>query len=354
MKKKIIRIIAIILIPTACLYFLQLLFMPKYVSDINEGSMIEEYYKSSKNHDVLILGDCEVYENISPVTMWEEYGITSYIRGSSEQLIWQSYYLLEDTLKYETPKVVVLNVLAMQQSEAKSEAYNRMTLDGMRWSFSKLNSIKESMTEEESIISYVFPFLRYHSRWSELTSDDIKYMFDKPNVTTNGYLMQVGVRPMTVSPQEVPLKNYQFSERNYRYLDKIRQLCEEKGIKLVLMKAPTIYPVWYEQWEKQIEEYADKNDLLYYNFLETMDKAGIDLTTDTYDAGLHLNVEGAEKLSKYFGKILVQECGLSDNRKDEALSEVWREKACAYEAEKEKKYRESGQSGNNSERITDK
>lgn len=340
MKKKIIRILAIVLIPTACLYFLQLLFMPKYVSDINEGSMIEEYYKSSKNHDVLILGDCEVYENISPVTMWEEYGITSYIRGSSEQLIWQSYYLLEDTLKYETPKVVVLNVLAMQQSEAKSEAYNRMTLDGMRWSFSKLNSIKESMTEEESIISYVFPFLRYHSRWSELTSDDIKYMFDKPNVTTNGYLMQVGVRPMTVSPQEVPLKNYQFSERNYRYLDKIRQLCEEKGIKLVLMKAPSMYPYWYEQWNTQIKEYAQKYDLLYLNMIEQSEKIGIDYTTDTFDYGQHLNVDGAEKLSKYLGKILKEKCNAADYRNNTEYQKTWDKLTEQYYMEKENKLKE--------------
>ena len=83
---------------------------------------------------MLILGDCEVYENISTVTMWENYGISSYIRGSAEQLIWQSYYLLEDTLKYEKPEVVMLNVLAMSEGEAKSEAYNRMTLDGMKWS----------------------------------------------------------------------------------------------------------------------------------------------------------------------------------------------------------------------------
>lgn len=340
MKKKIIRILAIVLIPTACLYFLQLLFMPKYVSDINEGSMIEEYYKSSKNHDVLILGDCEVYENISPVTMWEEYGITSYIRGSSEQLIWQSYYLLEDTLKYETPKVVVLNVLAMQQSEAKSEAYNRMTLDGMRWSFSKLNSIKESMTEEESIISYVFPFLRYHSRWSELTSDDIKYMFSKPNVTTNGYLMQVGVRPMTVAPQEVPLKNYQFSERNYNYLDKIRQLCEEKGIKLVLMKAPSMYPYWYEQWDTQIKEYADKYNLLYLNMIEQSQIIGIDYTTDTFDYGQHLNVDGAEKLSKYLGKILKDKYDLTDYRNNQEYQKTWDTLTQQYHREKENKLKE--------------
>ena len=86
----------------------------------------------SCHNDVIFIGDCEVYENISPVTLWQEYGITSYIRGSAQQLIWQSYYLLEETLRYETPKVVVFNVLSMKYNEPQNEAYNRMTVDGMK------------------------------------------------------------------------------------------------------------------------------------------------------------------------------------------------------------------------------
>ena len=333
---------------TFLVFFLfQAVLVPKYMSGVREGALIQEYYKETTKHDVVFIGDCEVYENISPVTLWKEYGITSYIRGSAQQLVWQSYYLLEETLKYEKPEVVVFNVLSMKYNEPQNEAYNRMTLDGMKWSLSKAEAVKASMTENENFASYVFPLLRFHSRWSELTKEDFHYMFSKDTVSHNGYLMQVGTNPVTTMPKAEILDNYLFGENAWEYLEKITNICRENGIKLVLMKAPTIYPVWYEQWEKQIEEYADKNDLLYYNFLETMDKAGIDLTTDTYDAGLHLNVEGAEKLSKYFGKILVQECGLSDNRKDEALSEVWGEKVCAYEAEKEQKYRESGQSGNN-------
>ena len=143
MRKKICTGIAVVIIPIVCLYLLQCLLVPKYASDIKEGAMIKEYYNSEKNHDVLILGDCEVYENISPVTMWENYGISSYIRGSAEQLIWQSYYLLEDTLKYEKPQVVIVNVLAMTESDAKNEAYNRMTLDGMKLSKYKIASIKK-------------------------------------------------------------------------------------------------------------------------------------------------------------------------------------------------------------------
>lgn len=176
------------------LYFAQALLMPKYMSNVKEGALIAEYYKAPKNNDVIFIGDCEVYENISPVTLWQEYGITSYIRGSAQQLIWQSYYLLEETLRYETPKVVVFNVLSMKYNEPQNEAYNRMTLDGMKWSDSKAASIRASMTEKESFISYVFPLLRFHSRWSALTKEDFRYMFSKDTVSYNGYLMQTGKR----------------------------------------------------------------------------------------------------------------------------------------------------------------
>ncbi len=137
-----IRLIAVLCsILAFCLAFafLQALFMPKYMTASREGNLIAEYYNETREHDVLFVGDCEVYENVSPITLWKEYGITSYIRGSSQQLIWHSYYLLEEMLEKETPKVVVYNVLAMEYNEPQKEAYNRMTLDGMRWSKSKVN-----------------------------------------------------------------------------------------------------------------------------------------------------------------------------------------------------------------------
>lgn len=44
---------------------------------------------------------------------------------------------------------------------------------------SKVNDIKASMTDEENFVDYIFPLLRYHSRWSELTKDDVKHIFPK-------------------------------------------------------------------------------------------------------------------------------------------------------------------------------
>ncbi|MDE7283809.1 MAG: DUF1574 domain-containing protein [Lachnospiraceae bacterium] len=332
-KRNIIRVVSSALIVLISLFLLQRLLIPKYVDGIVEGAFIAEYYEEEKDFDVIFIGDCEVYENFSPVRLWEDYGINSYIRGSAQQYIWQSYYLLEDTLRYETPEVVIFNVLSLQYDKAQSEAYNRMSLEGMKWSSSKLKSIMASMKQDEKFLDYVFPILRYHTRWSELSKTDVQYMFDSKKVSHNGYYMRVDVKPAENVPEGRILGDYSFGENAWKYLDMMTKLCKEKGITLILIKAPSLYPYWYDEWETQVEDYAEKNDLLYINFLELADEVGIDYNTDTYDAGLHMNLSGAEKLSVYLGQLLMDEAGLTDRRGEEVLQNIWEGKIAAYEAE---------------------
>ncbi|MDE7260477.1 MAG: SGNH/GDSL hydrolase family protein [Oscillospiraceae bacterium] len=336
--KRALKIILPVLTVLGSLFLLQRLLVPKYVDGVVEGAFVAEYYREEKDHDVIFVGDCEVYENFSPAVLWEEYGINSYIRGSAEQYIWQSYYLLEDTLRYETPRVVVFNIQSLQFSESQREAYNRMTLEGMEWSPAKVKAIFASMKPEEQFLDYVFPILRYHSRWSELTASDVDYMFKSKPVSHNGYYMRVDVRPAENVPTGKPLADYSFGENAWKYLDMMADLCEENGIRLVLIKAPSLYPYWYPQWEEQVEAYAAEKGLPYINFLDIQEETGIDYTTDTYDGGLHMNLSGAEKLSRYMGRYLTEEAGVPDRRGEADLSARWAEKLAAYEAEKQYQY----------------
>ena len=341
--KKWVKLIASVVIIVGILFLLQRLLVPKYVSGVVEGAFIAEFYEEErKDYDVIFVGDCEVYENFSPITLWEEYGVTSYIRGSAEQYIMQSYYILEDTLRYHTPEVVIFNVQAKQFSEAQSEAYNRMTLEGMEWSKSKVDAIFASMKEDEQFLDYVFPILRYHSRWSELNADDFKYMFATKKVSHNGYYMRVDVKPVTTIPPERVLADYSFGENAWKYLKMMADLCEKEGIELLLIKAPSLYPHWYDEWDVQIEEFAEERDLTFINFLDLVDEIGIDYNTDTYDAGLHMNLSGAEKLSKYLGKVLTEEFEVPDRSQDASWKEIWQEKIEFYEAEKQAQYEKYG------------
>ena len=261
--KTVISVTAVILAALLVFALVQRLLEPKYMTSLTEGSMLSQYYGEAGGHDVIFVGDCEVYANVSPLEMYRTNGITAYVRGSSQQLIWQSYYVLEETLRYETPKAVVYNVNAMRYSEPVSEEYNRLTIDMMRWSKQKINIILASMTEEESFLSYVFPILRYHARFDELSKEDIEFFFKRQKTTFEGHLVNQGIKAVQTLPAKRPLADYEFGDICWDYLDKMRTLCNENGVELILMKAPSLYPYWYEQYDSQIAEYASKHGLKY-------------------------------------------------------------------------------------------
>jgi len=334
--KTVLSVTAVMLVFLALFCLVSRLLQPKYATELVEGSMVSQYYKEYGGHDVIFIGDCEVYANINPMELYRQKGITAYVRGTSQQLVWQSYYILEETLTYETPRAVVYNVNAMRYGEPVKEEFNRLTIDNMRWSAQKVGIIRASMTEEETFASYVFPILRYHSRFDKLTREDFTYLLRDKDNTHNGHLVNQNVKPVGKLPAKRPLADYRFPEICYDYLQKMTDLCKEKGVELILMKAPSLYPYWYEEYDAQIGAFAEKNGLAYYDFTKVIDEIGLDFQTDTYDSGLHLNLAGAEKLSGYFANILAEKHGMQDHRHDPGIAAVYEEKLKRYDQEIQK------------------
>ena len=320
------------------LLFLSRLTMPKYASASKEGNLISEYYKEvdeGKMHDVVFIGDCEAYSAFVPPLLWEKYGIKSFVRASPSQSIAQSYYLACETLEYEIPKAIVLSVYALCREGSAGEAYNRMTLDGMRPSIFKLRAVRDSIGEDESAISYLVPLIRFHSRWDELETEDIEYLINRPCVSHNGYFMQKGILADDSGECEENASILPIPEENLDYFARIAKRCEERGVELILVKAPISswrYP-WRSEWDSQVEDFAAKNRIKYYNLIEYADVIGIDMTGDSYDGGFHLNVFGAEKTTLYFGEILATEHNIkgSNTPRDR---EVWQKKLDRYYKER--------------------
>lgn len=359
----------------------QRLVEPKYADNVPEGNFTSEYYSETISHDVVMIGDCEVYEAFDPIYLWRNFGISSYIRGNAQQLTWQSYYMLEDTLRYETPKVVVYGVQALTHDSPQREEYNRMTLDGMRWSDVKVKAVGASMCKGENFIDYLFPLFRYHSRITNLTKEDVEYFAKRKKVSHNGYYMRIDALPLSeseyvdgswllgqyeetedtetmesmetitdpwamiddgdnetegvVSEQTDPAKKHtvgeEFGAYPMEYLDKIRTLCGENGITLIFTKAPSLEPQWYDTDEEQVSAYAEKYNIPYINFYDLLEETGIDYETDTYDGGFHLNLSGADKLSEYLGRQLADIYGVPDRREDEKYCKAYGEKEDFYD-----------------------
>ncbi|HAZ91683.1 MAG TPA: hypothetical protein DCX21_06890 [Eubacterium sp.] len=293
--KRVIRIILYAVAFFCGLVILGFILAPKYRSSLKEGSLIDDYYSEPKEHTVLFLGDCEVYQNINPVVIWDRCGVASVVRGTPNQTMPMSYYVLLETLEYEKPKVVVLSILSLTYDRYIKEEYNRLTFDRMKNSGLKYRAI--SSCTEDNILSYMFPVIRYHDRFDKLKKED--FDLTASSVSYMGFLPRTEIKAYEGFPVAPKLPDYSFDETNVSYLDKIVSVCKDINIRLVLCKAPTLYPYWYDEWDRQVVEYASKNGLEYINYLECADEMGLDYSTDTYDGGYHLNVSGAYKWSTY-------------------------------------------------------
>lgn len=344
MKKKqwICAALVFVLATGLMLTLAQALLVPHDRAANPEAFLLADYMEAEVSSDeVVFLGDCEVYEAFSPVTMWQEYGISSRVCGTPQQLLWHSYAILEEVFDRSSPRVVVLGVYGLIYNEPQSEAYNRMALDHLPTSKTKWQVLNDAMTKGESKLSYLVPLLRYHDRWSQLSWRDVTTLFDEQApVSTRGYLMQTGIVPGAAPNHEgaLPPREDAFGALALEYFDRIVSLCREHGAELVLIKAPTDswrYP-WHDEYEAQVVSLAERYDLPYYNFLNDIETIGLDYTNDTYDAGLHLNVYGAEKLSIYFGNILKEKYQLTDTRLRDYDYVVWAEDIARYEAQKTK------------------
>ena len=126
------------------------------------------------------------------------------------------------------------------------------------------------------------------------------------------------------------------------YLDRIVALCRDQGIELIMVKSPCLYPAWYEEWDAWLEEYAERNGVAYINAIPLMDEMGIDLATDTYDGGIHLNVWGAEKYTRWLGAYLQERGLIEDQRLDPVAAARYSDLKERYEREKRTKTEANG------------
>ncbi len=320
MKHKVfISAIIFILIGLVLFYILNIVFLPEWV--INEGATLSTrgiYEEKNNSLDVVFVGSSNIYNGISPLEIWQETGITSYSYGSPEQKIWLSYYAIEEVLAYQNPKVIMLDVNEAFADDYLEEDNIRKLLDNMKLGKAKIEAINDEMLNygTQDKLSYLFPIIRYHTRWNSLTTKDFERLFYNYDSTYKGYIISKQIVPFKGNTQylEFTEETTQIHEVAKKYLDKIVETCKENGTELVLIDMPSPN-TWSYPRHKAISDYAESNGIKFLE-LNCVDEIGIDWNTDTQDGGWHLNTNGAVKVSKYLANYLKENFNLTDNREN--------------------------------------
>ena len=116
------------------------------------------------------------------------------------------------------------------------------------------------------------------------------------------------------------------------YLDRIVQLCRDRGVALVLVKTPTV--IHTPGRSRAVQDYADEHGLLFVDFNHTdyyYSELSYDFWSDNGD-GEHANLWGAEKLTDYMGTLLYDELGVEGGGPHPQWDEACERRYAAVEA----------------------
>ena len=334
-KKKIIQVIIKIIlfcfIGIIGLSILSTILLPEWTNSNEISFILRGFYTQPKDSmEAIFVGNSNVYRGISPMIIWEKQGYSSYNLSTPVQKMWISYYLIKEMYHYQSPKILFLDVDEVFSDRMDSEQGMRKAFDNMKLGSAKLEAIADpnfhlSLFDQ---LSYIFPALRYHSRWDSLSENDFKRIRQYYSCDYKGYLAGRLVKP---SDKKEKKQNYMKKKQNEKenatqiaplsqqYLEKIIQLCKEKNTKLVLMELPSLQTWSYEKSEA-ISQFASQHDLPFIDFNKT-EHIAIDWDQDTEDGGFHLNQYGAKKVSNYLANFLSNQNLLTDHRQDSAYQD---------------------------------
>ena len=260
---------------------------------------IQDFYKIEDDSlDLLVLGDSSTYRSVNPNIIWNERGMTSYVLGAAQARVYSLYYILKDTLKTQHPQCVVFEVNSMFNEHEYKVGNMRKIIDNIPLSWNKIDMIQDPVFEltKDEQLSMLFPITLYKNRYSELTAGDFKRYFNDTTNSLKGFAYSDTIDPYYGDPYYMyQEQDISLTQTYISYLQKIKDLCDEHDIPLLLIKVPGARE-WNKTKNDLITNLAYEMDIPYYN-MNNQTIELIDWTTDTNDKGVHLNVFGAEKVT---------------------------------------------------------
>lgn len=254
--------------------------------------------------DVLILGDSESYMSVSPLELWQRTGIAAYVCGQSSQRVPETYYMLKTALKNQNPRLVILETNLLFRAVEPKKGVETALMEG---------------------IQYYAPIFRYHNLWKAFFQGESEIgSFYK------GFELREEVVPYEGGEyMKATQKRERISPYVRWYLDRIRRLCEDRGIPLLLISVPTPKHFTVEKYNA-VSAYANRHGLAYLDLNHRVSGLGIDWSVDTMDAGDHLNLSGARKVTAYLAEYLKKNYQWKDHRMEEVYRS-WNAEAVYYQ-----------------------
>lgn len=284
----------------------------------------QDFYALPKNSlNMVFIGSSHSYCTFDPENFDAYFGTQSYQMGTPLQHLDTSYYELQEIYNTQSPDVVVLEIywdvlddtFEMKQANSFFEVLQNESL--------KKEYIQKVFPLGEKIKYYLLP-MRFQQDYFAYESNEIekklreKYALEKKKTVyqegeeyyrSKGYVYcNMGMLPgeynETNQFKGLDGKYWQLDDTQYGYVEKIAELCKQKGSELVLVTAPIAlvsmeYIKNYDIIHNQLEQIAKNVNANYIDYNIVNQNTPM-LTNGHFRDDAHLNDSGVQIVDNHF------------------------------------------------------
>lgn len=359
--RKLMRAICFCLLFVILFVFLSGAFIPRTgTTEDGMESRISKAYRGEPRDsiDTVFIGNSDIYRAISPVDLFHQTGITSAIAGRPNKQLSEVPGDIRDILRYQNPKTIVLETDCMFSgtnpgfkkgispleaeaakvdvaSQAPSKATNtdvagqapsKATNAPQQNIFDKCKALlQEGDSAFLAALNYKFPLVKYHDNWKHLKLTTFLQPRGKYHFSNKGMAYANTVKAYPFGNEYMQLsggKHAMLSEEKLDQFQKIYDLCDRNGIRLVLLTVPSAN-TWNKGKSDTVKQLAKKYDLTYYDYNRQL-PAGFDWATDSKDGGNHLNYAGASTVTKDLAKKLTDDLTMNPTSLTKEQKQQWK------------------------------
>ena len=311
-----LRAIGFVLVCSLILSYALYVMTPK--NDYGICSMVYYYQQPQDTVDVLVLGTSQAYSGVNTAALWRDYGLAAYDLCGAEMPYWAVYYYLEEALKTQHPRLILLDAKpAIYAQPYSKKGRVIMSTYGIRSIVTRTASIIAS-THPDNTASFAIGFPQVHGRYNEITTDDFRIPPDNGGRGSDwkGYMemdaVDVFYPPTIVRPEEQkPLQ-----EKQQYYFEKILKVARERGISLVLIGFPNPDYAYDHPYYNTVKNIAAEYGFPFWNYNLPGELNGLDYETHFAD-WQHLNTEGSLLFTSQLGERIRHEFEVPDRRGQE-------------------------------------
>lgn len=285
------------------------------------GSISFQCYRSFYNEkrdtlDAVYIGSSSTYSVWLGPLAWERYGIAVSPFTCPSQPFTAAEYLIREARKTQPD---ALYIVPIRPTEDLSSTKLHYLVDNMPLSENKLRLVRElggqmGLSEEEQT-EYLFPFYRYHNRWSSMAKRDFVPLTDGLNGSSH-YPAFLRTSTDVSSSYRATTRRDELPGTLRDALDSLLDYCAEEQVSVLFVETAGLKSKHNVAMVNSMRDIVEARGYPVVSLRPiTGDVVDLDMTKDYYNAG-HTNIHGAIKVTDYLSSYLVENFGFEDKRGD--------------------------------------